>query len=417
MGIKSLNPFLKEKVPAAFQNIPYSYFKGKRVAIDSDNVLRKLMSRAHKEIVNQTDVCSEEPDRSLIVQRWLIHIKDELRKFLHNGITPIFIFDGAYIDAKSKTQLKRREDKQKKLKEAEDLKCQILQLDELERTPQMVTDLRKKMHHLGYIKPDEKELIINIFKSLGIPVLFATEEGEKLCAMLNIEGKVDAVYSRDTDVVALGAPLSFGEDAGWIYNPESKRTEMSLKCTVFRPILSTLKMEYETFLDLCIMSGCDFNDNIYRVGVNTSYKLLKTYKNIDRLPEKYKKDVLNHTRCREIFKREKAQDICQTEIILNIDMNKDYDIQMLKEYGVSDWVNDVLSLYSNFPIPSNTFIEKPPSYSASRVNLRILGDKKIETKEKIPKQKASPKKLTNAMISSLASAQVSKLKEKLKNKS
>ncbi len=52
MGIKSLNPFLKEKCPEAFKDLPYSYFRGKRVAVDSDNVLRKLMSRAHKEVVN-----------------------------------------------------------------------------------------------------------------------------------------------------------------------------------------------------------------------------------------------------------------------------------------------------------------------------------------------------------------------------
>ena len=56
MGISSLNPFLREKCPEAFKDLPYSYFRGKRVAVDSDNVLRKLMSRSHKEIVNKTDV-------------------------------------------------------------------------------------------------------------------------------------------------------------------------------------------------------------------------------------------------------------------------------------------------------------------------------------------------------------------------
>ncbi|NIO45179.1 MAG: hypothetical protein GTN36_06555, partial [Candidatus Aenigmarchaeota archaeon] len=73
------------------------------------------------------------------------------------------------------------------------------------------------------IKPEDKEMIIDILKNLGFPVLKATEEGEKLCSMLCIEGKVDAVYSRDTDVVAMGCPISFNEEAGWLYNTKTQK--------------------------------------------------------------------------------------------------------------------------------------------------------------------------------------------------
>ena len=323
MGINNLSQFLKKKCSEAFRDIPYSFFKGKRIAVDSDFVLMKLMSRAHKEIVNQTNVCAEEPDRKLIIERWIFHLKEDIIKFLKYGITLIFVFDGAYIDEKSETQLKRRADKKKRVDEAAELKRKILETDELERTPQMITDLRKKMHHLGTIKSEEKDLISNILSTIGFPVLYATGEGEKLCAMLTIEGIVAATYSKDSDVVAMGCPLSFGEEAGWIYNSVAQRTEMSLKCIDFKPILGALKMEYETFLDLCIMSGCDFNSNISGKGVGRSYDLLLKHKNIDNLPESYKdkKEILNHVRCREIFSREKSQDICQSEIKLDINRN------------------------------------------------------------------------------------------------
>ena len=56
MGIKSLNAFLKKSCPECFVNIPYNYFRGKRIAIDSDNLLMRFKSRAHKEIVDKTDV-------------------------------------------------------------------------------------------------------------------------------------------------------------------------------------------------------------------------------------------------------------------------------------------------------------------------------------------------------------------------
>lgn len=398
MGIKSLNVFLREKCPEAFRDVPYSYFKGKRVAVDSDNVLRKLMSRAHKEIVNITDVCSKEPDRNQIVDRWMSHIKDEIVKFMKYGITLIFIFDGKYIDEKSATQLKRRAEKEKRVKDADDMKRKLSEIDELERTPQMVTELRKKMHHLGTITPDEKQNVTQFLKDLGFPVLIATEEGEKLCSMLCIEGKVDAVYSRDTDIVAMGCPLSFSEEAGWVYNKEKQRTELSVKCTVFKPILSTLEIDYHTFVDLCIMAGCDFNNNIFRLGVGTAYKLLKKCESIDNLPEKYDKTILNHERCRQIFGKQVSDEICQSEVCLNLDLDK------MKK---TDW-EEIIPLCDNFPIPSNMFIEKTPSLSSSRICLKIINNVNIE---EIPKQKASPPQVTQKMINSLAFQQLQRFKK------
>lgn len=416
MGVLNLLPFLREKCPDAFRDIPYSHFKGKRVAVDSDNVLRKLMSRSHKEIVNQTDVCSKEPDRKKIVETWLFHIKEEILKYLSHGINLVFVFDGSYIDEKSNTQQKRRADKAKRVQEAEDLKQKIMEIDELERTPAMVTELRKKMHHLGTIKPEDKALIITVFQALGIPVLFAKEEGEKLCAMLCIEGKVSAVYSRDSDLLAMGCPLFFSEEAGWVYNNQSKRTEQSLKSVVFQPILASLDMEYSTFLDLCIMAGCDFNSNIYRVGIATSFKLLKSCQKIENLPDKYKDkiEILNHERCREIFQRQQSADICLSseDTLLDVqklDINRNIDVAKLKELGLSDWAEEFQSLYKDLPYSSDMVIERPPSLKSSKIVLKIING----TDDKKTNQKASPPKMTSKMVSDLASQQVANYKLKI----
>jgi len=374
MGIKGFNPFLKDISPSAFINLPYSWFRGKRVAWDCDNIFRKLMSRAHKEIVNKTDVCVNEPDRDEIFKLWLKYCRDEIFLWLNFGITPLFVFDGAYIDEKSETQKKRREDKQKRIAEATKLKQKILQLDELERTPQMLMDLRKKMHHLGTIDKDEKEVLIGVLEACGFPVLLATEEGEKLCAMLCIEGKVDAVYSRDTDVVAMGCPLTIREDGGWAKNLETNKMEQVVKCTIFKPVLSDLSMEYNTFLDLCIMAGCDFNANIFRCGIKTSYKLLKECKQIENLPSKYKDktDILNYVRCREIFKHQRSDEICQDEIVLDINRDLTHARDMLSMYDALDWLDEIIKLYKYLPQPSNIFIEKKPSYKKSCLKLKII---------------------------------------------
>ena len=421
MGIKSLNPFLKEKCPQAFRDIPYSHFKGKRVAVDSDNVLMKLMSRSHKEIVNQTDVCAREPDRQAIVDRWLHHIKEEVNKFLKFGITLIFVFDGKYIDEKSETQTKRKEAKKKLVDAAADKKQEVMSLDELERTPQMVTELRKKMHHLGKISMEEKKMVAKMLSELGFPVLYATEEGEKLCAMLAIEGLVDCVYSKDTDVVAMGCPLCFNDEAGWVYNSDSGKTEMSVKSIDFRPILGALKMEYDTFLDLCIMAGCDFNSNIPQLAVKKAYKLLVEHGNIDSFPESYneKKEILNHIRCREIFCRQKAADICQSELILNMNLDLKVNLTQLEEHVefMQDWMRELKMHYLRFPTPSNIFIQKVPSQNSSRIRLVVAGKKEDDGNEEkvtnIPKQKASPKKMTQKGVQTLNLQQLEKFKARM----
>ena len=436
MGIKNLNAFVKEKAPNAFRDVPYSFFRGKRVAVDSDNVLRKLMARAYKQIVNRTDVCTQEVDRKQVKDLWLQHVKDEISKFLRFGITLLFVFDGSYIDEKSATQTKRKDAKKKMIKEAEDMKKKVLEVDELERTPQMVTELRKKMHHLGNILPEEKDLICELLKQLGFPVLFATEEGEKLCAMLCIEGYVDAVYSRDTDVVAMGCPISFGEEAGWI-NVNGK-SEMAIKCCFFADILPGLKMEYPTFLDLCIMCGCDFNSNIRLIGVVKAYKLLLEYKSIDNLPSKFdqSKEILNHMRCREIFGRQKAADICQIEIVNNLDLSalEKVNLALFEKHGISEWISDLKILYKMFTVPSDILIEKPYVRTVLRILKRgeVDGEKREEIegksveKEKgsktnglkdialtsLPRQIPSPKRLNTKMITNLNNQQLERFKQK-----
>jgi 5'-3' exonuclease len=373
MGIKGLNQFLKQYSPDAFVDLPKSYFRGKRIAIDSDQILRKLMSRAHKEIVDKTDVVVNDPDRDEIIKRWLFHLKHLLLDLLKIGATPIFIFDGQAVPEKSETREKRKEVKLKAIRKAEEEKEKILQIDVLERTPQMVTSLRKKMHHLGYLSSDEKDICMDILSGLGIPVLRATGEGEKLCAMLCIEGKVDAGYSKDTDFIALGCPLTINEPGNYIYNPQTHRMEESFKCTLFKPILSALEIEYKTFLDLCIMGGCDFNKNIFRVGLKRSYPILKACKTIDQLPNKYhdKMECLNHLKCRNIFLHVPSHQICQDDIVLNINTDLTNARDRLEMHGVEDWIKEVSPLYKRLPTPSNNFILNYPSLNKSRLKLNI----------------------------------------------
>ena len=69
-----------------------------------------------------------------------------------------------------------------------------------------------------------------------------------------------------------------------------------------------MEIPYNRFIDLCIMSGTDFNKNIPGLGCITAYKLLQTYGRIDNLPSKYDTSILKHRGSRRIFRRSTSEE-------------------------------------------------------------------------------------------------------------
>jgi 5'-3' exonuclease len=348
--------------------LPASYFSGKRVVIDGDNLSRRFMSTAHKDVVNETDVTMEPLDRIKIRTKWLLRWKEFLNTFLYRNITPIIVLDGTYPIAKKKTQEERRNKRRKLQEEVNSILEQMSNLDILERDKLMMSDLRKKMAELHYISTEDKEIFIQVITSVGIPFLQAVGEGEKLCSMLAREGKVDAIYSKDTDALVYGSPLVITEFGKYAYNPETKRSEEYFLCTRFDGLLDGLGLSYQTFVDLCIMAGCDYNDNIKQLGIGRAYTLLKQCQSIDSIPPKYnsRKHVLNTETCREMFKIVPSSELCQNEmkLYINTDLSNSRDI--LDMYNLGEWLNYLVGIYSNFTHPLNL------TYPSPKIKLQLI---------------------------------------------
>ena len=62
-------------------------------------------------------------------------------------------------------------------------------------------------------------------------------------------------------------------------------------------------MTKATFVDLCIMLGCDYNTNVPKVGPEKSIAFLKKYGSIEAITEIKDEDkaILNHVRVREML--------------------------------------------------------------------------------------------------------------------
>ena len=72
-------------------------------------------------------------------------------------------------------------------------------------------------------------------------------------------------------------------------------------------LLKELDFSKESFLDLCIMLGCDYNTNIPNIGPEKSISLLRKHKTIDNID--IDKSILNHIRVRELFSVPEKMDV------------------------------------------------------------------------------------------------------------
>lgn len=281
-----------------------SDYKGKRLAIDAPLWMRSFMATSQKTVSQHTSVIEGPPDRSEVLKLWLSRALEYIKTFLSLGITPVFVFDGTAVPDKNDTREKRQEAKEKVENEIIYLEEEQKRYDILMVPEEITIRLRDLYSQQSFISREEIEVLMTALQGIGIPVIQATGEAEQLCSLLSIEGICEAVISKDRDCYAFGCPYLITDISPTRWNNGVR--DRSITRSALADILSTIDMSFETFVDFCIMSGCDFNTNIYKVGGVKCYEYLKECKSLNNLPEsftsKHSLAPLNIERCREIFK-------------------------------------------------------------------------------------------------------------------
>ena len=75
-------------------------------------------------------------------------------------------------------------------------------------------------------------------------------------------------------------------------------------------VLEELELTKEQFTDFCILSGTDYNDNIYKCGIVNSLKYIKKYKTIEKFIKNVNKDEKKEIKKQKSFERiEKFKEI------------------------------------------------------------------------------------------------------------
>jgi 5'-3' exonuclease len=312
MGINGLNPLIKRFAPDAFFTMPIPKLSGKRIAIDANNWMYTNMATARKKVINRTDIVKGEPNIIEIRREWFLATINFILGWLYYNVTPVFVFDGQHPPEKDLTKAKRRDERNARKTKIDALYAQIRNDPELV-SGSLIEELRKELRNYNYILPEDFELFRTVLCGIGIPCLQANGDGEQLCSMLCVEGKVAAVFSADTDNLVYGCPLVINKFSDTVSYDEYGNRIGNVECVRLDRVLSGLNIPHSVFVDLCIMSGCDYNKNIPGYAAIKSYTLLQKWGSIDELPRNLNVECLQHVRCREIFKYVPSQSIIVTE--------------------------------------------------------------------------------------------------------
>ena len=176
-------------------------------------------------------------------------------RFLSEGVKPVFVFDGKAPAMKSGELQKRRE---RRRKAEEELKKAA---DEDNKE-----EMDKQSKRLARAGRKENEDCKRLLRLMGVPVILAPMEAEAEAAALCKAGKVWATGTEDMDALTFATPILIRKLT--FANQSSKGAQ--IQSMNYKKAVEGLGLTHDQFVDLCILLGCDYCDNIKGIGPKTA---------------------------------------------------------------------------------------------------------------------------------------------------
>ncbi|KAJ7977790.1 Flap endonuclease 1 [Quillaja saponaria] len=267
MGIKGLTKLLADNAPKAMKEQKFESFFGRKIAIDASMSIYQFLivvGRSGAEML--TNEAGE-------VTSHLQGMFSRTIRLLESGLKPVYVFDGKPPDLKKQELSKRftkRADASEDLAEA----MESGNKEDIEKFSKRTVKVTKQHND------DCKRLL----RLMGVPVVEAPSEAEAQCASLCKSGKVYAVASEDMDSLTFGAPRFLRH----LMDPSSRKIPV-MEFEVAK-VLEELNLTMDQFIDLCILSGCDYCDSIRGIGGLTALKLIRQHSSIENILENINKE-------------------------------------------------------------------------------------------------------------------------------
>lgn len=231
MGIKHLNRFLRDEAQDSIKFTSLSELAGKKIAVDISIYMYKYASEG-----------------SLLENMYLM-----LSTLRYYEIVPVFIFDGKPPPEKKNLLLKRKENKQEAEQEYNKLKKQLenKSIDDIEKQ-EVISNMDVLKKKFIYISKNDIDNVKQLIRAYGATYYDAPGEADELCALLVIKNKVWACLSEDMDMFVYGCNrviryLSLLNRTAVLYDTKE--------------ILNSLGITQKELMEICVISGTDYNYN------------------------------------------------------------------------------------------------------------------------------------------------------------
>ena len=258
MGIKGLTTLIKTSAPSAIQTQNLHHLTGKKVAIDASLFMYKMLINMRN--ANQSYLTS---NNGKVVSH-ITGIFYKTANYLALNITPIYVFDGKPPSNKGDT-IKARQDRVATSKLAMEQATSEEDKNNLEKQT-----IRLTKEHVDDIK--------QLLELMGVSYVQAHGEAEAYASEMCRKGMVDYVVTEDMDTLAFGCPRMIRT----CLDKSIKRKDI-ISIIDLDEVLQGFELTYDEFVDLCILCGCDYCENIPRVGNKTAYTLIKKHRSIESI--------------------------------------------------------------------------------------------------------------------------------------
>jgi len=179
--------------------------------------------------------------------------------------------------------------------------------------PEMIGKLEKRMVKIRKEHVDEA---VELLSLMGVKTLIAPSEGEATCADLTKREIAKYLISEDMDSLTFGTTNLIRnfklEPMKPVKRKVKEEPDLESKFTMdvinLENVLNDLELTMDSFIDLCILFGCDYSPTITGVGPASAFKLIKEYSSIEKILENYTGDVpdnWNYKEARDAFKNPK----------------------------------------------------------------------------------------------------------------
>lgn len=305
MTIKGINNLLKGSskkhgiIPReTWEYIHLEAFRGHRIGIDVMWLLYRYYAASISRL--QKNYGTSLPEHDMVMKTAMGMLYDLIDSLVYYGITPIAVFDGKPSKLKEETRSNRNNISSRYADEAASAEEKLTQLDDSAEEEKKAITSRLETAVRGSIRlgPDEVGYAMKFLSLMGVPVIKAPKEAEGYLANLLRLKQISAAMSADSDLLAHGAAVIITEvfrvkppnNDNNTTNPPMKNPPCTLpinyvEVVIMSNILFHLGYTMDRFLDLCIMCGTDYSDNVEGFGPVYCKRLLDKYNTLDEMPE------------------------------------------------------------------------------------------------------------------------------------